>query len=47
MYFLYKHVYRTFKPFETTIERELRYKEKNRGDEPIWILIHIYIEMSK
>jgi hypothetical protein len=44
MYFLYKNEYRIFKPVETTIRRGLRQK-KNRGDEPIWARIHIYIEM--
>jgi hypothetical protein len=22
-------------------------KEKNRGDEPIWVIIHLYMEMSQ
>jgi hypothetical protein len=39
--------YRIFKPVEITIRRGLRYKEKNRGDEPIRIIIHIYMEMSQ
>jgi hypothetical protein len=34
-----------FKPVEITTRRGLR-KEKNRGDEPIWVIIHIYMEMS-
>jgi hypothetical protein len=40
MYFLYKNEYRIFKPVEITIRRRLREKEKNRGDEPIWVIIH-------
>jgi hypothetical protein len=47
MYFLYKNEYRIFKPVETTIRRGLRQKKKNRRDEPIWIIIHIYLEMSQ
>jgi hypothetical protein len=29
-----------FEPVEIIIR-----KEKNRGDEPIWVIIHIYMEM--
>jgi hypothetical protein len=41
---LYKNEYRIFKPVETTIKKGR--KKKNRGDEPIWVIIHIYMEMS-
>jgi hypothetical protein len=40
IYFLYKNEYRIFKPFETTIKKHR--KKKNRGDEPIQIIIHIH-----
>jgi hypothetical protein len=43
MSFLYKNEYRIFKPVEFTIGR----KEKNRGDEPIQVVIHLYMEMSQ
>jgi hypothetical protein len=45
MHFLYKNEYRIFKPVEITIRRDLR-KEKNKGDEPIWVVIHIHVEIS-
>jgi hypothetical protein len=45
IFFLYKNEYRTFKPVETTIRRGR--KEKNRGDEPIQVITHIYMEMSQ
>jgi hypothetical protein len=45
MYSLYKNEYRNFKPVEVTIRR-LR-KKKYRGDELIWVIIHIYIDMSE
>jgi hypothetical protein len=41
---LYKNEYRIFKPVETTITRGLR-KKKNRTDGPIWVIIHICMEM--
>jgi hypothetical protein len=47
MYFLYKNEYRIFKPFEITIRKGLRLKEKNRGHEPIQVIIHIYTEVSQ
>jgi hypothetical protein len=47
MYFLYKNEYRIFKPVEITIRRGLGRKEKNREDEPIQAIIHIYMEMSQ
>jgi hypothetical protein len=46
MYFLYKNEYRIFKTVEITIIRELR-KEKNRGNEPIWVIKHAYMEVSQ
>jgi hypothetical protein len=42
MYSLYKNEYRIFKPAEITISRELREKEENRRDEPIWIIMHTW-----
>jgi hypothetical protein len=42
MYFLYKNEYRIFKPVVITI-RGLSRKEKSKGEEPIWVIIHIYI----
>jgi hypothetical protein len=42
MYFLYKNGYRIFEP----VERGER-KEKNRGDKPIRVVIHIYMEVSQ
>jgi hypothetical protein len=45
-YFLYKNECRNFKTVEITIRRELSRKEKNGGEEPIRIIIHIYMEMS-
>jgi hypothetical protein len=48
MYFLHKNEYRIFIPVEITIRRGLRKKgEKNRGDEPIRVIIHIYMETSQ
>jgi hypothetical protein len=47
MYFLYKNEYRIFKPVEITIRRGQRRKEKNRRDEPIQIIVQIYMEMSQ
>jgi hypothetical protein len=51
MYFLYKNKYRILKSVEITIRRELRGKEKIRGDEPIqivyiYIYIHIYVTVK-
>jgi hypothetical protein len=37
---LYKNEYRIFEPVEIIIR-----KEKIRGDEPIWVIIYIYMEM--
>jgi hypothetical protein len=45
MYALYKNEYRIFKLVETTIGKGLRRKKKNRGDEPIQAIIHIYMEV--
>jgi hypothetical protein len=46
MHFLYKNEYRIFKPVEIIIKRGLKKKRENRGDEPILIIIHIYMDMS-
>jgi hypothetical protein len=46
MYVLYEYEYRIFKPVEITIRRGLYRKEKNRGDEPIQVVILAYMEMS-
>jgi hypothetical protein len=46
MCFLYKNEYRIPKPIEITIRWGLWSKEKNRGDEPIQDIIHIYMEIS-
>jgi hypothetical protein len=43
---LNKNEYRIFKAVEITIRRGLRQKEENR-DEPIWVIIHIFMEMSQ
>jgi hypothetical protein len=42
----YGNVYRTFKPIKTGIRRGLSRKKKNREDEPIQLIIHIYMAMS-
>jgi hypothetical protein len=47
MYFLYKNEYRIFKPVQITRRRRLREKEKNRGDEPMQVIIHIYMEITQ
>jgi hypothetical protein len=44
MYFPYKNEYRIFKRVEISIRRQLGRKKKNRGDEPIQDIIHIYME---
>jgi hypothetical protein len=44
MYFLYKNEHRIFKPVEITLRKGLR-RKKNRGDEPIWVIILIYMEI--
>jgi hypothetical protein len=42
MYFLYKNEHRIFKPAEITIRGRAKVeRRKIRGDEPIWIIIHI------
>jgi hypothetical protein len=46
MYSLHKNEYRIFKPVEITITRGLR-KKKNRVDEPIWVTLRIYVEVSQ
>jgi hypothetical protein len=46
MYFLYKNEYRIFKPVEIILRRDYGKKEKNSKDEPIWVIIHIYVEIS-
>jgi hypothetical protein len=45
IYFLYKNEYRIFKPVEIAIEGDKGRKEKNRGDEPIDVKIHIHIKI--
>jgi hypothetical protein len=40
---VYKDEYRLFKPVEIT----LRWKGKNWSDEPVWDIIHTYMEMSQ
>jgi hypothetical protein len=47
MYFLYKNEYRILKPVEITVRKGLRWKGENGGDEPIWVIIHIHMEMSQ
>jgi hypothetical protein len=42
---LYNNEYRIFKPIETTIRMGEGRMKKNRGNEPIAVIIHIYIEM--
>jgi hypothetical protein len=46
-FFLYKNEYRIFKHVELTIRWGLSRREKIRGDEQIWVIIHIYIEMPQ
>jgi hypothetical protein len=41
-YFLYKNVYKTFLYKGTKAERR-----KIEGNEPIWVMIHIYMEKSQ
>jgi hypothetical protein len=47
IYSLDKNEYRIFKPVEITIRWGISKKEKNRGDKPIWVIIHIHMEMSQ
>jgi hypothetical protein len=47
MYLLYKSEYRILNPVEITVRREEGRKKKNRGDEPIRVIIHTYMEMSQ
>jgi hypothetical protein len=47
MYSLYKNEYRIFKPDETTIRKGLRQNEENRKDKTIWVITHMYMEMSQ
>jgi hypothetical protein len=44
MYFPYKNEYRILKCVEITIRRGLSRKEKSRGNELIWVIIHTYKE---
>jgi hypothetical protein len=44
-YFLYEKEYGIFKPTEITIRMGQRLKGKNRGDEPIWVIIPIYFKI--
>jgi hypothetical protein len=39
--------YRIFKPIEAIITKDQGKKKKNRGDEPIWATIHIYMELTQ
>jgi hypothetical protein len=32
---------------KSSLEGDEGRKEKNRGDEPIWVIMHIYMEMSQ
>jgi hypothetical protein len=45
-YSLSKNEHRILKLIEITIRSGIR-KEKNRGDEPFWVILHIYMEMSQ
>jgi hypothetical protein len=45
MYFLYKNDYSIFKPVEIIIRRGIDRKAKNRGDEPIRVIIYKYVAM--
>jgi hypothetical protein len=48
IYSLYKNECRILKPVETTIRKRLRKnEEKNGRDEPIEVIIHIYMEISQ
>jgi hypothetical protein len=31
----------------SSTRNERKRKEKNRGDEPVWVIIHIYLEMPQ
>jgi hypothetical protein len=42
MYSLYENEYRIFKLVETIVRKGMK---KNRGDEPIGVIIYIYMEM--
>jgi hypothetical protein len=44
---IYKNEYIIFKPVETTIRGDYGKKNKNRGNEPVQVIVHIYIEMSQ
>jgi hypothetical protein len=46
MYFLYKNEHRIFKSVEIAIRSGRRQKEKYRGDEPMWLIVHVDMEMS-
>jgi hypothetical protein len=47
MYFPYKNEYRILKCVEITIRRGLSRKEKDKGDEPTQVIIHIYMEIPR
>jgi hypothetical protein len=47
MYSLYKNEHKVFKPVEITIRSSLGRKKKNSRDEPIWVIIHLHMEMSQ
>jgi hypothetical protein len=46
-YFPYENEHRIFKPVEITIEGNQGRKETNRRDGLIWVIIHIYMEMTQ
>jgi hypothetical protein len=47
MYFLYKNEHRIFKAVEIILRWDYGKKEKNRGDEPIHVITHTCMELSK
>jgi hypothetical protein len=47
MWFLCKNKYGTFKPVEITIRKDNGREEKNRVDESIHVIIHLYMEKSQ
>jgi hypothetical protein len=42
----FKNEYRILKSVETTIRKDEGRMKKKRGNEPIQVMIHIYMEMS-
>jgi hypothetical protein len=48
VYFVYKNKYRIFKSVEITIRKGTKVeRRKKRGDEPIWVIIHKYMDTSQ